>query len=78
MDTSENIVDDNGTTQEEARELLANFCLKGFDDDVDKAALVLGRSSEEITDFINADELIDDDLVMKIRGIAQERGIEIN
>jgi plasmid maintenance system antidote protein VapI len=76
MNTSENIVDDRGTTQEEAQALLESFCLNGFND-VTEAALVLGRPAEEITDFINGDEIIDDDLVMKIRGIAQERGIEI-
>ena len=76
MNRTENIVDDQGTTQEEARSLLENFCLNGFDD-IDEAALVLGRPSDELTDFINGDEVIDDDLVMKLRGIAQERGIEI-
>ena len=75
-ENSENIVDDKGTTQEEARSLLENFCLNGFDD-VDEAALVLGRPAEELTDFINGDEVIDDDLIMKIRGIAQQRDIEI-
>lgn len=76
MNESENIVDDKGTTQEEARSLLENFCLNGFDD-IEEAALVLGRPSEELTNFINGDEIIDDDLIMKVRGIAQEREIEI-
>lgn len=78
MNTSENIVDDNGTTQDEARELLAVFCRDGFDDDLDEAALALGRPLQELEDFLNGDEEIDDDLVMKVRGIALTRGIEIN
>ena len=78
MNESKNIVDDNGTTQDEARELLANFCRHGFKDNLDEAALVLGRPREELEDFFNGDEVIDDDLVMKLRGIAQERGIEIH
>ena len=71
------IVDNNGTTQDEARELLENFCRDGFENDLNEAALALGRPREELEDFLSGDEEIDDDLVMKIRGIAQERNIEI-
>lgn len=77
MNNSENIVDDQGTTQEEARTLLTNFIREGFEDDLDQTALVMGRPRDEIEDFLNGDEAIDDDFVMKVRGIAQERGIEI-
>jgi hypothetical protein len=77
MNTQENLVDDNGTTQAEARKLLADFCRDGFENDIERAALVLGRPREELEDFLNGDEIIDDDFVMKLRGIAQERGIEI-
>ncbi len=77
MNESENIVDDNGTTQDEAQEMLANFCRDGFENDLDETALVLGRPREELEDFLSGDEVIDDDLAMKIRGIAQERGITI-
>ena len=77
MNESENFVDDNGTTQGAAQELLENFCRDGFENDLNEAALVLGRPREELVDFLSGDEVIDDDLVMKMRGIAQERGIEI-
>ena len=77
MNESENIVDDKGTTQDEAQELLANLCRDGFENDLDEAALALGRPREELEDFLSGDEEIDDDLTMKIRGIAQEREIEI-
>jgi hypothetical protein len=77
MNESKNIVDDNGTTQDEAQKLLANFCGDGFENDLNKAALALGRPREELEDFLSGDEVIDDDLVMKMRGIAQERGIKI-
>ncbi|HEY0429523.1 MAG TPA: hypothetical protein VGC76_17215 [Pyrinomonadaceae bacterium] len=77
MNQTENIVDDRGTTQAEARKLLADFLRDGFENDIDEAALVLGRPREELEDFLNGDEIIDDDFVMKVRGIAQERGIEI-
>jgi hypothetical protein len=78
MNQTENIVDDEGTTQAEARKLLVNFCRNGFENDIDEVALVMGRPSEEIEDFLNGDEIIDDDFVMKLRGIAQERDIEID
>ncbi len=77
MTTKENIVDDQGTTQEQAREKLEKFCREGFENDSEKCALVLGRTADEIDGFISGDETIDDDLVMKMRGIAEERGIEI-
>ncbi|MDQ3180011.1 MAG: hypothetical protein M3Q33_05770 [Acidobacteriota bacterium] len=77
MNKSENIVDDKGTTQKQAIELLNNLCREGFDDDVSRLALALGRPAEEIEDFVNGDETIDDDLVMKVRGIAVQRGINI-
>ena len=77
MNTSENIVDDKGTTQTKARNLLANFCRDGFEDNLDEAGLALGRPREELEDHIYGDKDIDDDLAMKIRGIAQVRGIEI-
>ncbi len=77
MSNSENIVDDKGTTQEQAIELLENLRREGFDGDVGDLALALGRPTEEIEDFLGGDEIIDDDLVMKIRGIAVQREIDI-
>ena len=73
----EQIVDDRNTTQAEAQEMLENLIDNGFDGDVEQAALVLGRPSDELVDMIDGNENIDDDLAMKIRGIAEERDIEI-
>lgn len=77
MSKTENIVDEKGTDQEQAREMVEKFCLDGFDNDAEKCALVMGRSADEIYDFINGDQAIDDDFVMKMRGIAEERNIVI-
>lgn len=77
MSTTENIVDDEGTTQAEARQMLEDFSRDGFENDLDAVSLVMGRPREEIEDFLNGDEIIDDDFVMKMRGIAKERDIEI-
>ena len=77
MNATENIVDDNGTTQAAARKMLTEFCRNGFADNLEQAALALGRPPEELTDFISGEQVIDDDLVMKMRGIAQQRAIEL-
>lgn len=69
--------DDQGTTAEQARTMLENLCESGFDSDAGKLALVLGRDVDEINDLLSGTEEVDDDLLMKIRGIAQERNIEI-
>jgi plasmid maintenance system antidote protein VapI len=70
-------VDDKGTDQEEAQNMLATLCDEGFDSDSEKLALALGRSVQQVEAMINGDETIDDDVVMKARGIALNRGIEI-
>jgi hypothetical protein len=58
-------------------ELLRQFIDNGFDSDTEQAALVLGRTSEELESMLNGEMVVDDDLEMKIRGIADERGIEV-
>ncbi len=73
----ENAVDEAGTSQDAARDMLRSFCDNGFDSDMEKAALVLGRPVDELTEMLAAESSIDDDLAMKIRGIAQERNIAL-
>ena len=70
-------VDDKGTDQEEARRELTALRDRGFDGDNEKFALALGRSLEQVQAFIDGSETIDDDVVMKARGIALQRGIEV-
>jgi hypothetical protein len=77
MDIDQNIVDDEGTDQDEARKGLRAFCENGFDGDMEKAAEVLGRRSGDIRAMLSGESQIDDDLAMKFRGIANERGIEV-
>jgi hypothetical protein len=50
---------------------------RGFDGDNEKFAVALGRSIEQVQAFIEATETIDDDVVMKARGIALQRGIGV-
>ena len=70
-------VDDRGTDQEEAQQMLANLRDKGFENSNEKLAVALGRTDEQVQAMISGAETIDDDVVMKSRGIALHRGIEI-
>jgi hypothetical protein len=70
-------VDDRGTSQDEARSLLKKLRDQGFDSSDEELAVALGRPVEEVKGWIEGTEPVDDDVVMKARGIAQQRGIEI-
>ncbi len=72
-----NIVDAQGTNQEQAREMLSELRHKQFSDNTDELALALGRDIDEIDELLDGEDVIDDDLAMKIRGLAQQRGTEI-
>lgn len=73
----EDIANEPGTNGENSAGILRSLCDDGFDGSVEETALVLGRTAEEIDGVLNGDEPLDEDLEMKIRGIAQERGIAI-
>ena len=70
-------VDDKGTDQETAQHMLATLRDQGFDSDNEKFAKALGRTIEQVDGMIKGGETIDDDVVMKARGIALNRGIKI-
>lgn len=70
-------VDDRGTDQGEAQNILANLRDKGFEGDNEKLAVALGRTVEQVQAMTSGADTIDDDVVMKARGIALNRGIEI-
>ncbi len=72
-----NAVDDKGTTESEGRALLKHLRDAGFEGSDEKLALALGRPVEEVEGWMGAASAVDDDVVMKARGIAKERGIEI-
>ena len=77
MDIEQNVVDDQGTDQSEARRMLNALCDNGFEGDMDAAGVVLGRTSGDLREMAAGDVEIDDDLAMKIRAVARERGIEL-
>jgi hypothetical protein len=74
---SRELVDDRGTNQTEGRALLRKLRDAGFDSSDEKLALALGRPVEEVEAWTSGMELVDDDVIMKARGIALQRGIEI-
>lgn len=74
---SENTIDESGVTQKEARFELEALLKDGFDGDLHRAALALGREDADLT-AINAGELeIDDDLAMKVRRLTQTRVLAV-
>lgn len=76
-ETLEQTVDSEGTSQEQGRAILQALRDRAFDGSDEKFALALGRPTEEVSAFLSGDEPVDDDLVMKARGIAQQRGVEV-
>jgi hypothetical protein len=73
----DNPVDDRGTKQDHAAAILRNLRDRGFDSSDEKVAVALGRTPEEIRAFSSGLEVIDDDVIMKARGIAMNRGIRV-
>jgi hypothetical protein len=70
-------VDDRGTRQDEAAQILRNLRDRAFQASDERLALALGRPTEEIAAWYTGAEIIDDDVVMKARGIAMNRGVRI-
>ncbi|MBA2731750.1 MAG: hypothetical protein H0U54_02540 [Acidobacteria bacterium] len=76
--TSDEAVDDRGTNQSEGRAILKRLRDNGFESSDEKLAVALGRPVEEVEAWTGGTaEVVDDDVIMKARGIAKERGIEI-
>ena len=74
---SEHIVDDRGTDQRKAARILRNLRDRGFEASDEKLSLALGRPLEEVAGWTTGQDVIDDDVVMKARGIAMHRGIHV-
>ena len=70
-------VDDKGTDQEDAQHMIEALRNQGFNGDNEQVAKALGRTIEQVEGMIDGSETIDDDVVMKARGIALHRGIQI-
>ena len=76
---NEQAVDDRGTGEAGGRDILRQLRDEGFESDDEKLAVALGRPVEVVQGWTAGgdDEPVDDDIIMKARGIAKERGIEL-
>jgi hypothetical protein len=70
-------VDDRGTNESEGRAILKRLRDRGFDGSDEKLSIALGRPIEEVQGWTGGAEPVDDDVVMKARGIAKERGVAV-
>lgn len=71
-------LDSDGTTAGGATQMLQKLLSEGFERDVRLLSIALGRGQEEVEHALSGNaEAFDDDLVIKMRGIAKERGIEL-
>lgn len=70
-------VDDRGTNESESRAILKRLRDNGFGGSDEKLAVALGRPLEEVQGWTSGAAPVDDDVVMKARGIAKERAIEV-
>ncbi|HEV2765682.1 MAG TPA: hypothetical protein VGV38_22045 [Pyrinomonadaceae bacterium] len=70
-------LDSEGLDQTGGLALLRRLRDQGFEGDDLKLSVTLGRPVEEVQAWMQGGEPPDDDIIMKARGIAKERGIEI-
>jgi hypothetical protein len=73
----DHIVDDRGTGQEKAARIIRKLRDRAFEASDEKLALALGRPVEEIAAWNAGQQAIDDDVIMKARGIAMHRGVHV-
>jgi hypothetical protein len=74
---AEHIVDDHGTGQAKAAKILRNLRDRAFESSDEKLALALGRPMAKVAAWSAGQEIIDDDVIMKARGIAMNRGVHV-
>jgi len=71
------VLDERGTDQAGAAEILRNVRDEAFEGSDEKLALALGRPIEEIEGWTNGAGAIDGDVLLKARGLANLRGIHL-
>ena len=69
-------LDDQGTSQEEAAEILQILRDEVFDSSDEALALALGRTTQEVKAWFSGNEPVDADVLLKARALAMERGAE--
>ena len=74
---SNKVVNNRGIGLEEASQILRNLRDRAFEASDEKLAMALGRPVEQVAAWDTGLEVIDDDVVMKARGLALHRGVPI-
>lgn len=74
---SQHVIDDHGTDQFEASQILRSIRDKAFESSDERLALALGRPTEEISEWTSGSGLVDGDVLMKARTLAMQRGFEV-
>ena len=77
LDSDTQVIDIAEMNETEASDMLRSFIDNGFHGSFGEAALVLGRPETELQRMLDGIEPVDEDLIMKVRGTAQERGIDV-
>ena len=77
LENQQNALDDRGLDAVGGLALLKRLRDNGFESDNEKFAVALGRPVGEVAAWMEGAEPPDDDIIMKARGIARERGVEI-
>ena len=72
-DSSDPQIDDRGTNQSEAASVLKRVRDEVFEGSDEKLALALGRTGDEIAEWLNGEGTIDGDALMKVRALERER-----
>ena len=70
-------VDDHGTTQDEAMTILRRLRDRAFNSSNAGIAMALGRTENQVEAWFRGVEIIDDDVIMKARGIVRQRNLDI-
>lgn len=76
-DERDHPIDDQGTDQAEASQILKHIRDHAFEASDEKLALALGRPTEEIEEWTSGNGLIDGDVILKARTLAMQRGFQI-
>ena len=73
-----NPLDDQGTNQTEGRAIIKRLRDRAFAGSDEQLAVALGRSVAEVEGWTGGAEPLDDDVLMKARGIAKERSVDVS
>ena len=72
-----NPVDDRGTTQDETLNFIKHLRDSAFDSSNEQIAMALGRTESQVEAWFSGSETINDDVIMKARGIARTRNVDL-